>query len=133
MDSNSIQVKLSVEQNDNAIIAHLVFRNNSVRKILLDKQTIYYDGEVRNNYFEIRNDANKEVSYRGRMINCTLLPEDFIELAEGDEIKSSIPLNEFYKMAQGNKYVIQYYAFNPSPEKGAELIEMQSNSVKISY
>jgi hypothetical protein len=36
-------------------------------------------------------DSNKEeVDYLGRMINCTLLPEDFVELAGGDKIKSTV-------------------------------------------
>lgn len=131
--NNSIEVQLSVEQNMNKILAHLVFRNKSAEKIFLDKQTIYYNGEVRNNYFEILNSDKEEVDYLGRMINCTLLPEDFIELAEGNEIESTVLLSDFYKMDQGHKYVIQYYAYNPSFEEEKQTMKMESNTVEISY
>jgi hypothetical protein len=88
--NNLIEVQLSVEQNMNKVLAHLVFRNKSAEKIFLDKQTIYYNGEVRNNYFEILNSDKEEVDYLGRMINCSLLPEDFIELTGGNEIESTV-------------------------------------------
>jgi hypothetical protein len=67
------------------------------------------------------------------MINCTLLPEDFVELAGGDEIKSTVLLSDFYKMDQGHKYVIQYYAFNPSLEEEKQTMNMESNKVRIAY
>ena len=133
MDNQSIEVQLSVEQDMGTLIAHLVFRNRSEKEIYLDKQTIYYNGIVRNNYFEIMNGDEDEVDYTGMMINCSLLPEDFIELAAGDEIRSSVPLSDFYEMVQGNKYVIQYYAFNPSFKKEPQIMEMQSNKVEIFY
>jgi hypothetical protein len=79
------------------------------------------------------NSNKEEVDYLGRMINCTLLPEDFVELAGGDEIKSTVLLSDFYKMDQGHKYVIQYYAFNPSLEEEKQTMNMESNKVRIAY
>ena len=133
MENNLIEVQLSVEEKMDKIIAHLFFKNKSEKEVYLDKQTIYYNGIVRNNYFEIINKDDVEVDYTGRMINCTLLPEDFIELAAGEEISSSVQLSDFYKMDKGDKYIIQYYAFNPSFLKDHQLMKMESNKVEISY
>ena len=133
MNSNLIDVQLSVEIREEIVLAHLFFRNKSEKKIYLDKQTIYYNGEVQNNYFEITNTDDEEMDYLGIMANCTLRPEDFIELEPGKELNSTIQLNNFYKIAKGDKYSIQYYAYNPSFLKEQQLMEMESNKVEIAY
>ena len=133
MESNLIDVQLSVEIKEEALVAHLSFQNKSPKKVFLDKQTIYYKGEVRNNYLEIYNREDEEIDYLGIMANCTLLPEDFIELGPGKELKTTIQLNNFYKLDKGDKYSIQYYACNPSFLKEQQLMQMESNKVEITY
>jgi hypothetical protein len=128
-----VEVKLKVEQNE-AVIAHLTFRNNSERSIYLNTQVSYYDGRVRNDYFEVHNSKWEEISYLGVMANCTRLPDEYILLQPGEEISSAISLKEWYRLTKGDTYNIRYYAFNPS-FKGESwgLMEMKSNEVKISY
>lgn len=133
MESDLIEVQLSVEITDETVIAHLLFQNKSERIIYLNKQLIYDDGIARNNYFEITDNSNNEADYLGIMANCIRNPEEFVELGPDEKIHSSIQLNEYYELIKGYKYNIQYYAFNPSFSEDQELMEMQSNKVEISY
>jgi hypothetical protein len=133
MESDSIEVQLSVEIKNEMVIAHLLFQNKSERKIYLNKQLIYDDGIVRNNYFEITSNINSEADYLGIMANCIRMPEEFVELNPDEKVHASIQLSEYYELIKGCKYNIQYSAFNPSFSEDQELMEMQSNKVEISY
>jgi hypothetical protein len=133
MDDNLIDVHLWVEIKEENLIAHLYFLNNSSKKVYLDKQTIYYNGEVRNNYFEIYNKEEEEIDYLGVMANSTLNPEDFVELAPGEKLNSTIQLNDFYKIYKGDRYSIMYYAYNPSFLNHQQLMHMESNKVEVAF
>jgi len=133
MESELIDVQLTAELKDEKVIAHLTFCNKSEKKVYLNKQMMYYNGEVRNDYLEITGDNDVIADYLGMMANCTREPDEFVELAPGEKINASFPVSEFYKLAKGNKYRIQYTAFNPSFLKEQQLIEMQSNEVEITY
>lgn len=133
METDIIEVKLAVEQNE-AVIAHLTFRNKSEKSVYLNKQVSYYDGRVRNDYFEINNSKWEKISYLGVMANCTRLPDEYILLQPGEEISSAISLKEWYELTKGDTYNIRYYAFNPGfKEELQQLMEMKSNELKISY
>lgn len=135
MEARVIEVKLSVEKNE-ALIANLVFRNKSEKSIYLNKQVVYYDGQVRNNYFEIEDINGEEIDYLGMMANCTRTPDEYVLLKPGEEISSAISLKEFYELKKGNDYKIQYDAINPGfkeEQQHQQSMEMQSNKVKISY
>lgn len=133
MESDLIEVQLSVEIKNETVIAHLFFQNKSEGKIYLNKQLIYHEGMVRNNYFEITNNSNNEADYLGIMANCIRKPEEFVELGPDEKIYTTIQLNEYYELIKGCKYNIQYSAFNPSFSEDQELLQMQSNEVEISY
>jgi hypothetical protein len=134
MENKFIEVKLSVEQNAKTVIAHLTFRNKSENSIYLNKQVSYYDGRVRNDYFEIKDSRGECVDYLGVMSNCTRMPDEYIQLGSGETINSTIPLDEFYELKEGKKYKVQYCAFNPSAkDEYWGLMEMESNKVVISY
>lgn len=133
MENDLIEVQLSVDTKKEIIEAYLIFQNKSGKKIYLDKQTIYYNGVVRNNYFEITSKDNDEVDYLGIMANCIRKPEEFVELGLGEKIYSSIQLSDFYKLIKGDKYNIQYSAFNPSFSEDQKLMLMESNKVEIVY
>ena len=129
-----VEVKLSVEVKNKEVLAHLDFKNKSENSILLNKQVMYYDGVVRNNYFEIMDIKGEEVDYLGVMANCTRTPDEYIQLGPGETINSTIPLDKFYELKEGGKYKVQYCAFNPSfKDENWGLMEMESNKVKISY
>jgi hypothetical protein len=133
METNIIKVKLSIEKKE-AVIAHLVFRNISGKSIYLNKQVTYYDGRVRNDYFEIKDSRGICVDYLGVMANCTRTPDEYILLGPDETINSKIPLDEFYELKEGRKYKIQYCAYNPSvKDEYWGLMEMGSNKVVISY
>src|SRR5687768_17731724 len=130
MESGSIDVQLAVEIKHEKVIADLIFCNKSEKKVYLNKQMMYFNGEVRNDYLEITSDDDDfEPDYLGIIANCTREPDEFISLGPGEKIKASIRLDEFYKLVKGNKYRIQYNAFNPSFLKEQEMMEMQSNEV----
>jgi hypothetical protein len=134
MEVDIIEVTLSVEVLNKSVVANLTFRNKSERNIYANKQVMYYNGRVRNDYFEIRKGKDENVRYLGVMANCTRLPDEYIRLEPGGIIKSSISLEKSYELKEGEDYRIQYYAFNPSfQEEQQPLIEMQSNKVEISY
>lgn len=133
METDIIEVKLTVKHNE-AVIAHLTFRNKSEKSVYLNKQVSYYDGRVRNNYFEINNSKWEEISYLGVMANCTRMPDEYILLLPGEEISSAISLKEWYRLTKGDAYNIRYYAYNPSfKQEQQQSMEMKSNEVKISY
>jgi hypothetical protein len=130
---NMVDVLLQVTKGDNKIEAHLSFKNFSSRNVFLEKQTIYLGGRVRNNYFEITDEKGSEVIYLGMMASRVITSKDFVELSSGEEIKSKIVLSEYYKLEHGNKYLIRYFAYNPSYLSDQPLIEMASNIVEITY
>ena len=133
MGKDLIEVQLSVEIKDGTVIAHLFFWNKSEKKVYLNKQTMYYNGVVRNSYFEIMNSENIKTAYLGIMANCIRKPEEFVELDPGGKIYSSIQLNNIYRLIKGDNYNIQYSAFNPSFSEDQKLMQMESNKVEITY
>lgn len=133
METDVIEVQLSIDNNE-AAIAHLIFRNKTEKIIYLNKQVMFYNGEVRNNYVEIINSKGARVSYLGMMANCTRMPDEYLLLQPDEEISSAISLKQWYRLIKGESYSIQYYAFNPAfKQEQQQSMEMQSNSVKISY
>lgn len=133
MGEGLIEVKLSIEKNEIAI-AHLVFKNISRKSIYLNKQLLYYDGMVINDYFQIKDSNGASVDYLGIMSNCTKMPDEYILLKPDEEISSAISLKEFYRLTKGENYKIQYYGYNPSYKQEQQpSMKMQSNKVKLSY
>lgn len=134
METGVIEVKLSVEVSNKSVIAHLIFRNKSERNIYANKQLMYYDGMVLNDYFEIKNSKGVQIRYLGVMSNCTRKPDEYIQLGPGEAINTRVMLNEAYELKEGESYKVRYDAINPSyQQEHQQLIEMQSNKVKISY
>lgn len=133
MEKTAIEVHLSVEIEEQIMVAHLTFKNVTSTDLYLDKYTICFDGKFRNNVFEITNGKGKMVDYSGVMMKRLIKPEHFIVLAADEEIKVSLKLNDAYKLVTGKKYVVQFYAFNPGLQGNSSLMEMASNKVEIIY
>lgn len=129
----SIDVHLSVEVKDQAMLAHLVFTNNTSEQLYLDKINTCLDGKFRNNVFEITEEKGEKVRYAGLMMKRKIRPEDFILLEKDEKIKVTVNLNEGYKLKIGKKYIVQYCAFNPGLLDESPLMEMESNKVTILY
>lgn len=128
-----VDIELSATVNDNSLIAKLVFSNNTDKKLFLDKLTICFNNKVTNNLFKVLDINNNRVNYTGIMLKRFITPEDFIPIEPGEIIKSNIALDEVYTIRKGNKYTIQYYAYNPSYEEISELVKLVSNTVEIIY
>ena len=130
----SIDVNLSTEVVDDAVVAKVLFTNNSSEDIIyLDVITICLDNVFRNNIFSITDENGKHVLYFGMMGKRMILPEDFIELTPGESIQTTITLNKGYELIKGHKYFIRFCANNPTyPDKQPRL-DLFSNKVEITY
>lgn len=133
MLENLLGINLSVSVNGDEIIAHLSIANNTNKKIVLDKLTICYENEIQNNLFKVIDNNKIRVGYKGVMVKREVSAEDFIGVEPGEIIESNISLNEVYKLNKGNKYTIQYYAYNPSFLEKSELMKLESNIVEVAY
>jgi hypothetical protein len=126
-------IHLSIEVKQNDFIASLVFTNNSSRDLYLDMQTICFDGELERNLFTIVDEENKRIEYDGMMIKRDVEPDDFTILEAGETKEVNVKLNEAYKLTNGQKYQIQYVAFNPPYLDEQSLMKFQSNVVSVDY
>jgi hypothetical protein len=133
MEPITINVQLTVEKVDQNLIAHLVFKNETSEKFLLDKYTICLDGKFRKSVFEITDAKGKKVSYFGIMVKRVVSEDDFIQLEPGQSIKVSVKLNDAYRLEPGKKYSIKYFAYNPGLSENSPFIEMISNPISIHY
>lgn len=128
-----VDIELSTNVKENALIAQLVFSNNTDKKLFLDKQTICYNNKIKNNLFKVLDKNNNRVDYTGIMSKRFITPDDFIAIEPGEEITSNIALDGVYEIIRGNKYTIQYYAYNPSYEDVSGLEKLESNKVEIVF
>jgi hypothetical protein len=133
MQIELVDIHLSVDINNEELIAHLLFSNNTSDKIYLDKLTICFSNKIRNDYFRITDTRSRIIDYHGVMINRDVEPGDFLELLPGEKVETNVKLNEVYKLKKGKKYTIQYFTNHPSlvNENGFEKLE--SNKVEIIY
>lgn len=133
MEVIKIDVHLSLEIKNQGLLAHLLFSNNTPDRLYLDRYTSCLDGKFRNEVFEITDDKGKKISYTGPLVKRRIKPEDFLLLEVGEEVNSTVNLNEVYHLIKGKNYIVQFSAFNPGLDDNAPLVDMQSNQVKVSY
>lgn len=126
------EINLSIEKQNDELIAHLTFFNNSDNDLYLDRQTICLGFELQRNLFSVL-EQKKRLEYVGRMVKRDVEPKDFIVLNSGQKKETNVLLNEGYGLKKGRKYSIQYVAFNPPYLKLQELMKMESNKVDCLY
>src|SRR5687768_8398761 len=114
MSEKFVDIDLSASVYENSLIARLKFSNNTGKKLFLDKLTICFNNDIRNNLFKVLDENNNRVDYKGEMVKRSITPEDFVAIDSGENIETKIVIDEVYKVSKGNKYTIQYYAYNPS-------------------
>jgi hypothetical protein len=132
MDNKKIDVQLAVEVKDEIVLAHLHFTNVSTEQIRLDTWAIFADKKIRNDYFKIFDEKNKEVDYTGMLVKRMFRPEDYIVFNAGEKIEASIEIQSVYELLKGKKYIINYFTYHPaSLDRG--LIQLESNTVEFSY
>lgn len=133
IDTKPIDIRLSVEVNNEDVIADVIFNNNTSDVIYLDSWTICEDSVIRSNIFSIVDENDRHAFYLGIIVNRKVLPEDFIALKPGESIQTKITLNKDYELVKGHKYFIRFCAYNPTfPDKQPRL-ELLSNKVEITY
>jgi hypothetical protein len=137
MQNKTLDIRLSLEQIGDDIIAHVLFRNNGADTIYLDSWTICTRDVFTRHNFSIcdKNNDNKDnrVLYIGMMVKRVVVPEDFVILNPQEEIETKITVNKGYKIEKGKKYTIQFCAHNPTYLGKQELMELWSNKVEIDY
>jgi hypothetical protein len=137
MQNKTLDIRLSVEQIADDIIAHVLFRNNGTDSIYLDTWTICTRDVLTREAFSIcdLNNDNKDnrVLYFGMMISRDVKLENFVVLNPQQEIKTRITVNKAYKLEKGKNYSIRYCAYNPSCPGKQGLMELWSNKVEIFY
>lgn len=132
MQTKALDIHLSLEQNGDDVIAHVLFRNNGADRIYLDTWTICTKDVLTRNVFSIC-EENSRILYNGMMVSRVFVPEDFITLNPQEEIKTKITVNKGYKLIRGKKYTIQYCANNPTYLGRQPLMELWSNKEEIFY
>ncbi|MBO9200564.1 MULTISPECIES: hypothetical protein [Niastella] len=128
-----VDINLSVSIVGREIIARLIFSNNTDKRIFLDKLTICHHSNIEHNLFKVLDKQRKRVDYTGVMIKRDVTREDFVEVEAGGRIEEYIILDQVYKVNKGNKYTIQYYAYNPSYKEMSEFMRLESNTVEFNY
>jgi len=129
-----MDVHLSVEIKDDLLVAHLLFLNKSTQKIYLDGMTLCSENKVEREVFTLIDEDGKRAAYTGRMLKRNVTPEEYISLDIGEQLTTTAILNEAYRLRRGNKYIIQYSAYNPQTLHDDDpLIKMESNHVEIAY
>lgn len=128
-------VKLEVEIVENKLKATLLFKNDMPQRIYLDGMTLCWKNKVQRDVFKIKDIENTDVDYIGAMLQRVLVPESFLPIDSGEQFEANAILNEVYDIKKGQRYFVQYYAYNPSsfdPDDDT-LIRMESNIVEVAY
>lgn len=128
-----VDIQLAVEIEENEMLAHLVFFNNTEETLYLDTKTICTNGQTRRNIFNITDANSNKIKYVGIMEKRFVVPEDFIPINSRDKIETNIKLNEVYKVNKGQKYFVQYSVYHPSYMDKQGLSKFESNIVEIVY
>lgn len=133
LETKPLDVHLSVEVNNDDVIADVIFSNNGSSVILLDSWTICEDSVVRSNVFNIVDENNSHALYHGMIVNRKVLPDDFVTLNPGMSMQTKINLNKDYEFTRLHKYFIRFCAYNPAFLDKQPRLELLSNKVEITY
>jgi hypothetical protein len=128
-----IDIKLSIETSGKSLIAHLLFFNATHKRFYLDKHSICFDGKFTRNVFAIIDDQYAKVNYIGETVNRFIGPEEFIWLEVGEYVKTTVTINDGYKLKRGKRYLIQYSVYNLAYMSEQEVIRIESNKVAVIY
>jgi hypothetical protein len=133
MEEKFVDIHLSVDIDKDLLLAQVQFLNNSDREIYLDTKTICSDNRTRRSVFDITDEYQNKVAYKGVLVKRIVVPEDYISLKAGEKIEAKIVLNEVYKIEKGHKYKIQYSVFHPTYMDEAGFTKLESNNVDVDY
>jgi hypothetical protein len=96
--------------------------------------TLCSANKIERDVFTIIDIDGGEVTYTGKMLKRSVMPQEFISLDIGGQVSTTAALNSAYRLRKGNIYIIQYAAYNPETlHYDDPLIKMESNKVNIAY
>ncbi|WP_143774010.1 hypothetical protein [Niastella vici] len=129
------KVQMSIVIKDEVMEACLLFENNMPDTIYLDGMTLCWKNKIERDMFVIIDKSGNEVDYIESIKNREIKPEDFVQLNKGDQFKAIVNINEAYDLRKGEKYTVQYSAYNPSSYDPDDhmLIKMESDVVDVIY
>jgi hypothetical protein len=133
MNDKFVEIHLAVNQVEGVLIANMKFLNSSKSEIYLDTQTICFDNKTRRNVFNIIDEDNNKIGYKGAFVYREVVPQDYIKLKGGEVIESTIPLDGIYEFSKGHKYSIQYSVFHPTYKDESGFTLFESNKVEVIY
>jgi hypothetical protein len=133
METKFIEVELSVSIKDRKVLANLIFSNNTVELVSLDKLRICHGNKLLNSLFIILDEKNRRIDYAGPMVKRFITAEDFINIDPGQKIETSVELDDAYKLKNGKKYTVQYSAYLNNNLKDSEIEKIESNVVEVAY
>src|SRR5689334_10868984 len=113
MEFYVMDVHLSVEIKDDLLVAHLLFLNKSTQKMFLDGITLCSENKVEREVFTLTDEDGKRAAYTARMLKRSVTPEEFISLNVGEQLATTVVLNDAYRLRKGTNYTIWYAAYNP--------------------
>jgi hypothetical protein len=128
-----LNIELSIDVINDEAIATIFFHNNSSDIIYLDVWTIGTHQLLTRSVFNIIDEDGNIIPYCGMMGSRAVTQEDFIALNPSENIQTKISINKDYKLIKGQKYVIQFCAYNPACPGKQPNIELWSNKVTIEY
>jgi hypothetical protein len=128
-----LNIDLSVEVNNSEVIAEVLFSNNSLQLIYLDGWSIGLYKILTSSIFSIADKDNNRIPYKGMMGSRKIVPEDFIALNPGENIRTKITVNKDYELIKGHKYIIRFCAINPACPGKQPTLDLWSNKVEITY
>jgi hypothetical protein len=128
-----IDIKLTIETKGKSLIAALHFFNSTCKRFYLDKHSICFHGKFTRNVFAIIDDRYTKVQYIGETVNRLVQPEEIIWLDVGSYIKTTVAINEGYKLQKGKRYAVQYAVYNLPCWCKQEVVRLESNKVTVVY
>jgi hypothetical protein len=101
--------------------------------LLVDKYKLALDGKLTTRAFIITYEDEKKLPYKGLLIKRKEDPDNYVEIAAGDSISTTVKLNDYYEFSQKpQKYKVRFFAFDPFSGLD-EMYEINSNSVEINF
>ena len=128
-----MNITLSVEVNNDDLIANLLFLNDTKETFYLDSWTSGMHKILTNEVFEITDENNNPVEYGGLMGKRIIVADDFVSLEPGKSINTKVILNKDYELVKGVSYNVKYLGYQPYCPDIQESKELHSNTVEITY
>jgi len=126
-----VTVQLKISPTGRTVLADVTFKNKGKTDVFLWKVVACVDGELENDFFEIRR-GDQRVDYTGILAKYgDLQASDFIKLEPGKQLEVRIHLEKYYDFPAGSgDYRAKFKASNPYPDRDDDF-DLASNEEKF--